>query len=91
MLGGMTTLGGEGEITAAGDTAKLHKNIAVLMPVGLEFVMHSIGDDPLTMYVINEPTPERPESDHMHGTLRMGPDATTSVCRPVRPGTISPR
>jgi gluconate 2-dehydrogenase alpha chain len=32
--------------------------------------------------VINEPEPERPESDHMHGTLRMGPDAKTSVCRP---------
>jgi mannose-6-phosphate isomerase-like protein (cupin superfamily) len=51
-------LGGEGEITAAGDTAKLHKGIAVLMPVGLEFVMRSMGDDPLTMYVINEPLPD---------------------------------
>ncbi len=51
-------LGGEGEITAAGETAKLHKGVAVLMPVGLEFVMHSIGDDPLTMYVINEPLPD---------------------------------
>jgi mannose-6-phosphate isomerase-like protein (cupin superfamily) len=51
-------LGGEGEITAGGDTAKLHKNIAVLMPVGLEFVMRSIGDEPLTMYVINEPLPD---------------------------------
>ena len=28
------------------------------MPVGLEFVMHSTGDDPLTMYVINEPLPD---------------------------------
>jgi mannose-6-phosphate isomerase-like protein (cupin superfamily) len=51
-------LGGEGEVTAGGDTAKLHKGIAVLMPVGLEFVMRSIGDDPLTMYVINEPLPD---------------------------------
>ena len=51
-------LGGEGEITAGGDTAKLHKNIAVLMPAGLEFVMKSTGDDPLTMYVINEPLPD---------------------------------
>jgi mannose-6-phosphate isomerase-like protein (cupin superfamily) len=50
-------LGGEGEITAAGDTAKLHKGIAVLMPAGLEFVMKSTSDQPLTMYVINEPTP----------------------------------
>ena len=50
-------LGGEGEITAAGDTAKLRKDIAVLMPAGLEFVMKSTGAEPLTMYVINEPTP----------------------------------
>jgi mannose-6-phosphate isomerase-like protein (cupin superfamily) len=50
-------LGGEGEITAGGDTAKLRKNMAVLMPAGLEFVMKSTGQEPLTMYVINEPTP----------------------------------
>src|SRR5258705_1214364 len=50
-------LGGEGELTAGGDTAKLHKSIAVLMPAGLEFVMKSTGDEPLTMYVINEPIP----------------------------------
>jgi mannose-6-phosphate isomerase-like protein (cupin superfamily) len=29
----------------------------VLMPAGIEFVMKSMGDEPLTMYVINEPTP----------------------------------
>ena len=50
-------LGGEGEITAGGETAKLRKDVAVLMPAGLEFVMKSIGHEPLTMYVINEPTP----------------------------------
>lgn len=50
-------LGGEGEITAGGDTAKLRKDMAVLMPAGLEFVMKSTGAAPLTMYVINEPTP----------------------------------
>jgi mannose-6-phosphate isomerase-like protein (cupin superfamily) len=50
-------LGGEGEITAGGDTAKLRKDMAVLMPAGLEFVMKSTGQEPLTMYVINEPTP----------------------------------
>jgi mannose-6-phosphate isomerase-like protein (cupin superfamily) len=50
-------LGGEGEITAGGDTAKLQKNIAVLMPAGLEFVIKSTGAEALTMYVINEPTP----------------------------------
>lgn len=51
-------LGGEGEISAGGETAKLHKNVAVLMPAGLEFVMKSVGDEALTMYVINEPTPD---------------------------------
>ncbi len=50
-------LGGEGEITVGADTAKLRKDIAVLMPAGLEFVMKSTGPEALTMYVINEPTP----------------------------------
>jgi mannose-6-phosphate isomerase-like protein (cupin superfamily) len=50
-------LGGEGEITAGGDSAKLRKDMAVLMPAGLEFVIKSTGQEPLTMYVINEPTP----------------------------------
>lgn len=49
-------LGGEGEISAGGDTAKLRKDIAVFMPAGLEFVMKSTSDEPLTLYVINEPT-----------------------------------
>jgi len=50
-------LGGEGEITAGGDTEKLRKNIAVLMPAGLDFVMKSTGTEDLILYVINEPTP----------------------------------
>jgi mannose-6-phosphate isomerase-like protein (cupin superfamily) len=50
-------LGGEGEIVAGGDTAQLRKDIAVLMPAGLDFVMKSTGNEALTMYVINEPTP----------------------------------
>lgn len=50
-------LGGEGEITAGGDTAKLRKDVAVFMPFGLEFVMRSTGSEALTMYVINEPVP----------------------------------
>jgi mannose-6-phosphate isomerase-like protein (cupin superfamily) len=60
-------LGGEGEITAGGDTAKLRKDIAILMPAGLEFVMRSIGDEALTMYVINEPTPAE-----FHPKTKMG-------------------
>jgi mannose-6-phosphate isomerase-like protein (cupin superfamily) len=50
-------LSGEGEITSSGDNAKLRKDIAILMPAGLEFVMKATGDEDLTMYVINEPTP----------------------------------
>jgi mannose-6-phosphate isomerase-like protein (cupin superfamily) len=50
-------LGGEGEIAAGGDSAKLRKDVAVLMPAGLEFVIKSTGAEALTLYVINEPTP----------------------------------
>jgi mannose-6-phosphate isomerase-like protein (cupin superfamily) len=62
-------LGGEGEIAAGGDTVKLHKDVAVFMPAGIEFVMKSIGDQPLTMYVINEPTPDgfKPKSRPVTG------------------------
>jgi len=51
-------LGGTGEITSGGETAQLKKDVAVLMPAGVEFVMRSTGNDSLTMYVINEPTPD---------------------------------
>jgi len=47
---------GEGEITAGGKTSALHKDIAVLMPEGLEFTIRNTGDEDLTLYVINEPT-----------------------------------
>jgi mannose-6-phosphate isomerase-like protein (cupin superfamily) len=50
-------LDGEGEITAGGQTAKLHRDIAVFIPAGLEFVMKATGDEELKMYVINEPVP----------------------------------
>ncbi|MGA8438104.1 MAG: cupin domain-containing protein [Candidatus Sulfotelmatobacter sp.] len=50
-------LSGEGEITAGGESAKLRKDIAVFMPAGLEFMMKSTVKEDLTMYVINEPTP----------------------------------
>lgn len=47
---------GEGEITAGGKTAELHKDIAVFMPQGLEFTIKNTSREALTMYVINEPT-----------------------------------
>ncbi len=48
---------GHGTATAAGQTVDLYRNIAVLMPANLEFTIKNTGDEPLTMYVINEPTP----------------------------------
>lgn len=55
---------GHGAATAAGQTADLSRNIAVLMPANLEFTLENTGDQPLTMYVIKEPTPPgfRPNS-----------------------------
>jgi mannose-6-phosphate isomerase-like protein (cupin superfamily) len=51
-------VGGMGEITSQGKTAALHKDVAVFMPADVEFVMHSTGDQDLTMYVVSEPVPE---------------------------------
>lgn len=55
---------GRGTITAGGQSADLFRNIGVLMPANLEFSIKNTGDEPLTMYVINEPTPQgfRPNS-----------------------------
>jgi quercetin dioxygenase-like cupin family protein len=56
---------GKGTIAAGGQTADLHRNIAVLIPANLEFTLKSSGDEPLAMYVINEPAPAgfRPNSN----------------------------
>lgn len=48
---------GRGTVTAGGQTAELSRNIAVLMPANLEFTLKNTGDQPLAMYVVNEPTP----------------------------------
>ena len=48
---------GKGTVTAGGQTANLYRNVAVLMPANLEFTLKSTGDEPLAMYVINEPIP----------------------------------
>ena len=55
---------GRGTVVAGGETADLHRNIAVLMPANLEFTLKNTGDQPLAMYVINEPIPAgfRPNS-----------------------------
>jgi mannose-6-phosphate isomerase-like protein (cupin superfamily) len=56
---------GRGSATGGGETVELYKNIAVLMPANLEFTLKNTGDEPLAMYVINEPTPPgfRPNSN----------------------------
>ncbi|WP_213804713.1 cupin domain-containing protein [Granulicella sp. dw_53] len=59
-------LSGEGEIASAGETTKLHPNIAVFVPAGVEFVMKSGADHPLTLYVINEPI-----ADGFHPSSKM--------------------
>ena len=51
-------LGGNGEITSAGKTAALHKDIAVFIPENIEFTMTNTGDSDLTMYVVSEPVPD---------------------------------
>lgn len=48
---------GQGTVTAGGQTADLFQNVAVLMPADLEFTLKTTGDQPLGMYVINEPAP----------------------------------
>jgi mannose-6-phosphate isomerase-like protein (cupin superfamily) len=55
---------GQGTVTGGGQSAKLSRNIAVLVPAGLDFRFTNTSDEPLTMYVVNEPTPPgfRPNS-----------------------------
>jgi mannose-6-phosphate isomerase-like protein (cupin superfamily) len=48
---------GRGTVTAAGQTSDLVPNIAILVPSHLEFTIKNTGDQPLNMYVINEPVP----------------------------------
>lgn len=50
--------GGRGRISAGNDTADLYPGIAVLVPAELSFTMTNTGDEPLTMYLINEPVPD---------------------------------
>jgi mannose-6-phosphate isomerase-like protein (cupin superfamily) len=55
---------GHGTVKAGGQMVDLFRNIAILMPANLEFTIANAGDEPLAMYVINEPTPSgfRPNS-----------------------------
>lgn len=51
-------LGGEGTLNGGGKTYDLHSGICALIPASLEFTMKNSGDEPLTMYLVNEPTPD---------------------------------
>ena len=58
-------LSGKGIMKARGITDDLYSGIAVLVPAECEFTMECTGEDPLTMYLINEPIPSgfRPNKD----------------------------
>ena len=49
---------GHGTATAGKNTADLFRNVAVLMPANLEFTIKNTGDEPLAMYLIQEPIPQ---------------------------------
>lgn len=51
-------VGGTGTLLAGGALAHIHKDVAVLMPANLPFTFSNTGNDPLAMYVINEPVPD---------------------------------
>ncbi len=57
---------GKGTAHAGSQSVDLYRNIAVLVPAGLNFSIENTGDQPMTMYVINEPTPPgfRPNTKH---------------------------
>jgi mannose-6-phosphate isomerase-like protein (cupin superfamily) len=48
---------GKGTAQAGSQSVDLYRNMAVLIPAGLNFSIENTGDQPMTMYVINEPTP----------------------------------
>jgi mannose-6-phosphate isomerase-like protein (cupin superfamily) len=51
-------LSGKGEVKWGGQTIPVRKDFAILVPAGVEFVLHNTEDQAMTMYVINEPTPD---------------------------------
>jgi mannose-6-phosphate isomerase-like protein (cupin superfamily) len=56
---------GKGTAHAGGQAVALYRNMAILVPAGLRFSLENTGDQPMTMYVINEPIPSdfRPNPD----------------------------
>jgi mannose-6-phosphate isomerase-like protein (cupin superfamily) len=48
---------GKGSARGGSQSVDLYRNVAILIPAGLQFNLENTGDQPMTMYVINEPTP----------------------------------
>ena len=48
---------GKGTARAGHQSVDLYRNMAILVPAGLNFDIENTGDQPMTMYVINEPIP----------------------------------
>ena len=48
---------GKGTAHTGGQSVDLYQNMAILVPAGLPFNLENTGEQPITMYVINEPTP----------------------------------
>ena len=51
-------LSGKGIIKAGRENADLYSGICVLVPAKRKFTITNTGDEPLTMYIIKEPTPQ---------------------------------
>lgn len=52
-------LSGKGTIKAGKKNTELYEGICVLMPAKLTFIMTASGTEPLTMYLVNEPVPQK--------------------------------
>lgn len=48
---------GKGAAHAGGQSIDLYRNTAILVPAELDFNLENTGEQPMTMYVINEPIP----------------------------------
>jgi mannose-6-phosphate isomerase-like protein (cupin superfamily) len=73
-------LSGRGSAVAGGESAELYPNVAILMPANLEFTIRNTGDQPLTMYLVVEPTPEgfRPNPNMLVRDENATPISSTS-------------
>jgi hypothetical protein len=73
-------MGGSGEITAGTKKVSLHKDIAILMPEGVQFAIKNTGAEDLTMYVLDEPVPA---GFHPIPQMLMTDERTVPVRKPM--------